>query len=34
MRTGLAKKQKTTMGYFDEHSRLFEPPSTPISKNG
>ena len=24
MRTGLTKKQKTTMIYFDEHSRLIE----------
>ena len=24
MRTGLTKKQKTTMIYFDEHSRIIE----------
>ena len=24
MRTGLTKKQKTTVIYFDEHSRLIE----------
>ena len=34
MRTGLTKKQKTTVIYFDEHSRIIEEQTTkPTSKS-